>query len=70
MWAIKQVLEHNYNNFRCSFILSFDLYREGKFTKRKMTIFFIRCILERMKPHHWVPQYYNLPGERHRTKSA
>lgn len=63
MWAIRQVLEHNYNNFRCSFILSLDLYRAGKFSRKKITLVFIRCVLERMKPRHWVPQYYDLPAD-------
>lgn len=55
---MRQILEHNYNNFRCSMSVGFELYSSGKFSRRKMTVFFVRSVLERMKLRHWRPQHF------------
>ena len=59
MIIIKQILEHNYNNFLCGVVMSYEMYRSGRFSRKKMSLIVFRCFLERMKLRHWTPQSFD-----------
>ncbi len=58
MKLVKNILQHNINNFRHSVSLHYQLYLEGMETRIELLIGVAKCVKERFKVFHWKPSTF------------
>mgnify|MGYP001200561951 CR=1 FL=1 len=53
MKLVKNILQHNINNFRHSVSLHHELYVKGMESRTELAVGLLNCVKERFKFFHW-----------------